>query len=112
MERTLTSAALSSMIANRADLTVLDVRRRPAFEADPQMIPGALWRNPEEVAIWADSLNRNRSVVVYCVHGHEVSQEVVGRLRALGFQAALLDGGIEAWKASGRSVSRTEVTTS
>ena len=112
MERTLTSAALSSMIANRADLTVLDVRRRPAFEADPQRIPGALWRNPEEVALWADSLNRNRSVVVYCVHGHEVSQEVVGRLRALGFQAALLDGGIEAWKASGRSVSRTEVTTS
>jgi rhodanese-related sulfurtransferase len=104
MERTLTCAALNALIADRADIAILDVRRRPAVEAEPRRIPGAVWREPEEVANWADALNRNRPVVVYCVHGHEVSQEVIGRLRILGFDAALLDGGIEAWKASGGPV--------
>jgi rhodanese-related sulfurtransferase len=101
VERTLTCTALNTLIADRADIAVLDVRRRPAFEAEPRLIQGAVWRDPEAVAIWADALNRNRPVIVYCVHGHEVSQGVVDRLRTLGFEAALLEGGIEAWKASG-----------
>jgi rhodanese-related sulfurtransferase len=104
MRRTLNCAALNILIAERADIALLDVRRRPAFEAEPWLIPGAVWREPEEVAIWAEALNRNRPVVVYCVHGHEVSREVVERLRALGFEAALLESGIEGWKASGGPV--------
>jgi rhodanese-related sulfurtransferase len=104
MRRTLNCAALNILIAERADIALLDVRRRPAFEAEPRLIPGAVWREPEKVAIWADTLNRNRPVVVYCVHGHEVSREVVERLRALGFAAALLENGIEGWKASGGPV--------
>jgi rhodanese-related sulfurtransferase len=104
MERTVTCAALHTLIADRADVAVLDVRRRPAFEAEPRLIPGAVWRESEEVAIWAETLNRNRPVVVYCVHGHEVSREVVERLRALGFEAARLESGIEGWKASGGPV--------
>jgi rhodanese-related sulfurtransferase len=104
MERTLTCAALHTMLADRADIAILDVRRRPAFVAEPSLIPGAVWREPEEVAIWAAALNRNRAVVVYCVHGHEVSKGVVTRLRILGFEAALLEGGIEAWKAAGGPV--------
>ena len=101
MQRTLTCAALHALIADRAHIAILDVRRRPAFEAEPRLVPGAVWREPEQVEIWADALNRNRAVVVYCVHGHEVSKGVVDRLRTLGFDAALLEGGIEAWKASG-----------
>jgi rhodanese-related sulfurtransferase len=100
MARTMTCPALRTLIADRADIALLDVRRRSAFEAAPRVIPGAVWRAPEEVAIWAEALNRNRPVVVYCVHGHEVSREVVEHLRARGFEAAMLDGGIEAWKAA------------
>jgi thiosulfate sulfurtransferase len=100
MRRTLNCAALNILIAERADIALVDVRRRPAFEAEPRLIPGAVWRAPEEVAIWADGLNRNRAVVVYCAHGHEVSREVVEHLRARGFEATMLEGGIEAWKAS------------
>ena len=107
MEETLTCAALNALIADRADVAVLDVRRRPAFEAAPRLIPGAVRKEPEEVEIWADALNQNRPVVVYCVHGHEVSKGVVDRLRTLGFEAALLEGGIEAWKASGGPVTRS-----
>jgi thiosulfate sulfurtransferase len=104
VERTLTCAALNTSIAARADVAVLDVRRRPAFEAEPRLIPGAARKEPGEVAIWADALNRNRPVVVYCVHGHEVSQGVAEHLRAHGFDAAWLEGGIEAWNASGGPV--------
>jgi thiosulfate sulfurtransferase len=107
MERTLTCAALNALIADRADIAILDVRRRPAFEAEPRLIPGAVWREPEEVEIWAEALNRNRSAVVYCVHGHEVSKGVVDRLRTRGFEAALLEGGFEAWQASGGPVNHS-----
>ena len=104
MKATLDCAALNTLIAMAAGIAMLDVRRRAAFEAEPRLIPGAVWKNPEQVAIWAGELNRNRSVVVYCVHGHEVSHGVADHLRALGFEAALLEGGIEAWKASGGPV--------
>ena len=104
MERSLTCAALNTLLVARAGIAVLDVRRRPAFEAEPRLIPGAVWREPEQVEIWADALNRNRSVVVYCVHGHEVSQGVAHHLRAHGLDAAWLEGGIEAWQASGGPV--------
>ena len=104
MQRTLTCAALSALVARRESVTVLDVRRQPAFEADPRLILGAVWKDPEQVTNWAAELNQERSIVVYCVHGHEVSHGAVDRLRALGFQAALLEGGIEAWKASGGPV--------
>jgi rhodanese-related sulfurtransferase len=107
MEPTLTCAALSALVPGRESVTVLDLRRRPAFEADPRLVPGAVWKDPEQITSWAAGLNRERPIVVYCVHGHEVSHGAVDRLRALGFQAALLEGGIEAWKASGGPVTES-----
>jgi rhodanese-related sulfurtransferase len=104
MKRTLTCALLKALITDRARVALLDVRRRPAFEAEPGLIPGAVWRDPEQVDRWAGSLSPDRSVVVYCVHGHEVSRGVVDRLRGLGLEALLLEGGIEAWKAAGGPV--------
>ena len=104
MDRTLTCAALMALTADRSDISLIDVRRRPAFESDPRLIPGAVWRDPEQVAIWAAALNQDQPVVVYCVHGHEVSNGVVDRLRELGFEAALIAGGIAAWQAAGGPV--------
>lgn len=103
MERTMSPAGLKAVLAAgpAARVAVLDVRRRVAFEADPRMIPGAAWRDPHRVDAWAAELAPGAPVVVYCVHGHEVSNGVVDRLRALGFDAALVEGGIEAWKAAG-----------
>ena len=104
MERTVTCAALSALVADRVEIALLDVRRQPAFDADPRLIPGAVWKDPEQVGTWAAELSRDQPVVVYCVHGHEVSRGVVDRLRGLGIDAALLEGGIEAWKAAGGPV--------
>ena len=101
MKRTITCTALAGLVANGTRIVLLDVRRRPAFDADPGLIPGAVWRDPEQVGIWAAELDQAQPVVAYCVHGHEVSRGVVERLRAVGIEAAQLEGGFEAWKAAG-----------
>ena len=62
------------------------------------MIDGALRRAPEEVARWASTLPYAEHVVVYCVHGHEVSQGACQALIATGLAARFLEGGIEAWR--------------
>lgn len=104
MERTVTCAALNGLVASGTKIVLLDVRRRPAFDVDPRLIPGAVWQDPEQVATWAAALRQDLPVVAYCVHGHEVSRGVVDRLRALGIEAALLEGGFEAWKTAGGPV--------
>lgn len=101
MERTLSANDLKALLAGGASVTLVDVRRAPAREADPQAIPGAVWRDPDQVAAWARELPQGRPVVAYCVHGQEVSAGVVDRLRELGFEATLLEGGFEGWKAAG-----------
>ena len=78
---------------------ILDVRREAAFAAATTSLPGALRRDHEAVAGWADGLEPHRSVVVVCVHGHEVSQSVEAALSARGFTARYLAGGIAEWAA-------------
>lgn len=96
MDACVTAAALrESLRADRPPL-VIDVRRRERFRESPYLIRGALRRDPEAVEAWKQTLPRGASVVVYCVHGHEVSQNAA---RALG--ARYLDGGIETWRQQG-----------
>lgn len=78
--------------------TIVDVRRRAAFEREPLRIPLSLRREPEEVSAWATDLDPWRRVVVYCVHGHEVSQNAARALRERGLDAASLAGGLEGWR--------------
>lgn len=77
---------------------LIDVRRAPAFESDDQRIIGAARRLPDEVASWSNSLPKGCAVVTYCVHGHEVSQNVASALEKAGLQAAYLEGGIAEWR--------------
>lgn len=83
---------------------VLDVRRRKAYEAGADMLPGAEWRAPETVAEWADSLPADREIVVYCVFGHNVSEDTAAVLRARGRKVSALAGGIASWRAIGGPV--------
>jgi rhodanese-related sulfurtransferase len=84
--------------------TVVDVRRAPAFERDPVRLPMALRRPPDAVEQWARDLEPWRAVVVYCVHGHEVSQAAASQLRGLGLDATYLDGGLEHWRERGGTI--------
>ena len=66
------------------------------------MASGALRRDPAAVSDWSRELPRAASVVVYCVHGHEVSQNTAKALQDMGIAARYLEGGLEeGWKAAG-----------
>ncbi len=80
---------------------VIDVRRAPAFIADNTMLAGAAWRDPFATEEWIKFLPRERNIVVYCVHGHEISKNACTALREAGLKAHYLVGGIEAWKEHG-----------
>jgi rhodanese-related sulfurtransferase len=84
---------------------VLDVRRAKAFDEDTVAISGALRAPPDTIATWMPALTKARPIVVYCVHGHEVSQGAAKTLIAGGFDARFLEGGIGAWREAKRSVS-------
>ena len=78
---------------------VIDVRREPAFMSATEMISGALRRDPAQAGTWAKALPKASALVVYCVHGHEVSQGAAQKLNDQGVAARYLVGGIAAWKA-------------
>jgi len=94
------AASLRQSLASGRPPLVIDVRRGPTFLGAPDLIRGALRRDPLRVADWAKTLPGDADIVVYCVHGHEVSQ---GAAKALG--AKYLEGGIEAWRAGGGELS-------
>ena len=75
--------ALYARLGTESAPIVVDVRRSPAFDADDKIIVGAVRRLPEAVDHWRRELPEGRSVVVYCVHGQEVSQNTRGRERRL-----------------------------
>ena len=76
---------------------VIDVRRNAAFAADNQMIAGAVRRDPDDIKNWREELPPKRAVVVYCVHGREVSQQAASTLRSAGIDARYLEHGISGW---------------
>jgi len=92
MDASLTPAALQQALRSSQPPLVIDVRKTPAFLAATDMMRGALRRDPAAVESWRRTLPAAAQVVVYCVHGHEVSQGVA---QALG--ARYLEGGIEHW---------------
>jgi thiosulfate sulfurtransferase len=97
---------LRELLASSVPPIVIDVRRQQAFAESPAMIPGSLRRLPESVESWASELPAGGQIVVYCVHGHQVSQGVASQLQQLGLRAAFLAGGIEHWKSHGGLVQR------
>jgi Fe-Mn family superoxide dismutase len=83
---------------------LLDVRRAGAYAQAAQLIDGARWCDPAQVARWSGELPAGREVIVYCVHGQEVGRATALRLRAAGLDARFLRGGFDAWKAAGRKL--------
>lgn len=79
----------------RADAPLLlDVRREARFAESPRLLAGAQRCAPEDVARLAQT-QPPREVVVYCVYGHNVSDDAAATLRAAGWPAFALAGGIE-----------------
>jgi rhodanese-related sulfurtransferase len=85
-------------------ITLLDVRRKADFEAEPRSIPGAVWRDPEQVESWGRELPQDRLVAVYCVKGGSISRSIVDHLLGRQVRACYVEGGLKAWKESGGPV--------
>ncbi len=81
--------------------TILDVCKCEDYDVEPQLIPGARWRDHQLAAQWVHEIPRGQRVVTVCVRGKKVSQAAAAELRLLGVDAAALIGGMEAWKAAG-----------
>ena len=92
----ISASGLKARIGQKTPPIVIDVRRNQRWHEAADLIDGALRRDPDQVEQWKKTLPAGAEVVVYCVHGHEVSQNAA---KALG--AKFLEGGIEHWRAEG-----------
>ena len=92
---------LAERLGRAGSPLIFDVRKAPAFDTGRRVIAGATRVLPEQVCAAASKLDRKRAVLVYCVHGHEVSQGAARTLREGGIDASYLEGGIGAWEEAG-----------
>jgi Fe-Mn family superoxide dismutase len=96
------SAPLQAAVGDVVGATqVIDVRRAQAYQAAPDQLSAARWRNPAKLGDWCHELDASKPVLVYCVHGHDVSRSASLSLRARGFDARFVAGGLEACRAAG-----------
>ncbi|MFN9471407.1 Fe-Mn family superoxide dismutase [Acidovorax sp.] len=79
----------------------IDVRRQEDYLQSAQMVAGASWRDPSRVKDWSQELDPSKPVLLYCLRGKDIGRSTVLSLRARGFDARYLNGGIEAWEAAG-----------
>lgn len=101
MNDSITVPELQSMLARKNEIVLVDVRRKNDATADPLMLPGAVWHDPEDAASWSRQLPYGKEAVIYCVRGGSVSKSTVETLRAAGVKASYVVGGLAAWKDSG-----------
>jgi superoxide dismutase, Fe-Mn family len=83
---------------------VVDVRRAQTYADAKDQLAGASWNDPTKVAEWSQALDRAKPVLVYCAHGLDIGRSTALALRARGFDARFLSGGIEAWRSAGLPV--------
>lgn len=104
MANPISTSDLMNRMRETSSLQVIDVRRQAAFDSATQLITGAHWANPDNVAVWKGALDKQRPTVVYCAHGHAVSQGCANTLAEDGFTGHYLEGGFEKWSGEGNSV--------
>lgn len=104
MADSISTQDLATLLKEKSQLTLLDVRRKSDFEQSPQIITGARWHDPETIREWIDTVPRDQEVVVYCVKGGSVSQSVTAELKKQACRVQFLEGGIKAWCEGGGEV--------
>jgi Fe-Mn family superoxide dismutase len=92
---------LLDVVAEDRDAQVIDARPRHYFSRNVDMMPHAVWRDPNRVDDWSKGFSTDKPVFVYCAYGYHVGCSVTASLRARGFDAKFLRGGLSAWYAAG-----------
>ncbi|MEM8820602.1 MAG: rhodanese-like domain-containing protein [Pseudomonadota bacterium] len=97
------------------DPVLIDARKAPARAVSGRTVAQARIVDPlsfghaEAKALLVET-GQDRPIVVFCVHGHEVSQFVTALLLVHGGKARYVTGGIEAPAKSGPEALRFEET--
>ena len=81
-------------LSSLKNTVIIDVRKTPARQKSGFTMPGSVWRRPFLAENWWQQF-AGQNVVVFCVHGHEVSKAVAGFLNDQGIEARFLQGGFE-----------------
>jgi rhodanese-related sulfurtransferase len=90
---------VSSWLEEDPDLQVIDVRER--YERDAGHIDGTRHIELVRLSSEADSIDRERPVVFYCRLGSR-SDMAAKAMRAAGFEAYSMSGGLTRWANEGR----------
>jgi len=98
------SSILEQQSSGKSEVLLLDVRRKADYAAEPAIIPGAAWQDPEEIEKWSKTIPESKQVVIYCVRGGSVSKSVSEYLNSRQIKTSYLEGGIKAWQESGGKV--------
>jgi Fe-Mn family superoxide dismutase len=92
---------LFDALAENENAQVVDARPRHYFSRNFDMMRRAIWHDPNQVDAWSSGLSKSEPVFVYCAYGYHVGCGVTAALRARGFDAKYLRGGLSAWYAAG-----------
>jgi Fe-Mn family superoxide dismutase len=94
--------------ADPASLTpgaqLIDVRRAATYAEAPDILAGATWRDPARLADWSGELDASQPILVYCFHGLDIGRSAALSLRARGFDARYIAGGIERCRSLGMAL--------
>jgi rhodanese-related sulfurtransferase len=101
MPQRISPQQLIDSIGTEASPVVVDVRRADVFREAPNRIAGAIWREHMSSHDWYRRIPGDKSIVVYCNHGHNVSALAAAQLEEAGARVAVLDGGIQAFAEAG-----------
>ena len=102
------STDLTTLAGSADKVRIIDVRRSEHLAQATHTIANASWHDPAQLDQWTSELDPSQPVVVCCVHGLDVGRSTAMALRARGFDARYLAGGIEAWRAAGLPVQAKE----
>ena len=90
---------VEAMVKAGTPVQIIDARPRHYATRAPDIMKGAVWRDPERVDEWIGTLSKEVPVVTFCVYGFHIGCETAIALRKAGFDARYMSGGHYAWKA-------------
>ncbi len=95
-------------LANKDNVCILDARLQRDFEDSEYTLPNSVWKDPLKIDQWIDTIPKDQKVVIYCVHGRNISESVTERLVSEGIDASFIESGIEGIRELGVDVVKSD----
>jgi len=110
MPEVLPSVSATEALSRLSDgrVRLIDLRKAEARAASGLTVRGAIWRDPFMLPSAAAITTDKTPAIVFCVHGHEVSQFGAAWLLLHGIDAVYVRGGFEALRAANAPLSEID----